>query len=276
MPAGKSYYRKDAKIVRGHNQHRMKYPDIARQVILQSDIVIEILDSRFWRETRNIESEKFIKEQGKRIIFVINKSDLIDRKEVIKNMGETDIYPFVFVSTKERRGSSELMERIKIEAKKFDKEKIYVGVIGYPNTGKSSVINLLKGSSSARVSSESGFTKGMQKVKITDKILLIDTPGVIPESEDSNIKEQDLFKHALINTRTWDKIKNPEAIVNDFMLKYPKVLEEYYDIPAEGDSEVLLEKLGKKKNFILKKGEIDNDRTARLILRDFQEGKIKV
>ena len=57
MSAGKSYYRKDAKIVRGHNQHRMKYPDIARQVILESDIIIEILDSRFWRETRNFETE---------------------------------------------------------------------------------------------------------------------------------------------------------------------------------------------------------------------------
>jgi hypothetical protein len=201
---------------------------------------------------------------------------LVDRRKVIKDMGETDLYPFVFISCKNRRGSSELMERIKIEARKINKDKVYIGVVGYPNTGKSSIINLLRGSSAARVSSEAGFTKGIQKVKITDQILLIDTPGVIPLSEDSNIKEQDLFKHALINSRTWDKIKNPEVIINDLMQKYPGVLEKFYNVESEEDSDILIEELGKKKNFLLKKNEVDSDRTSRLIIKDFQEGKIKV
>ena len=276
MKTRKSYYRKDAKIVKGHNQHRMKYPEIARQVIAESDIIMEVLDSRFWKETRNLEFEKEIKKQGKKIIFIISKSDLVDRKKVIKDMGETDFYPFVFVSCKNRRGSSELMERIKIEAGKINKDKIYIGVIGYPNTGKSSIINLLRGNSAARVSSESGFTKGMQKVKITNNRLLIDTPGVIPSSEDSNIKEQDLFKHTLINTRTWDKIKNPESIILNFMQKYPEILEKFYNIQSGGDSEILIEKLGRKRNFLLRGDEVDIDRTSRLIIRDFQEGKIKI
>jgi len=246
------------------------------QVIAQSDIIMEVLDSRFWRETRNTEFEKEIKKQKKKIIFVMSKSDLVDRKKTIKDMGENNLYPFVFVSAKYRKGSKELMQRIKIESRKINKDKIYVGVVGYPNTGKSSIINMLRGSSITRVSSESGFTKGMQKVRITDKILLIDTPGVIPISEDSNTKDRDLLKHALINTRTWDKIREPESIVHELMQKYPGVLEEFYNIPADGDSDILLENLGRKKSLLLKKNEVDYDKTARLILRDFQEGKIKV
>ncbi|MBS3155596.1 50S ribosome-binding GTPase [Candidatus Woesearchaeota archaeon] len=258
------------------NQHKIKYPEIARQVISESDIVLEILDSRFWKETRNFEFEKQIKKQKKRLIFIFNKSDLIDRKKLIKEIDENSIYPYVFVSCKSRKGSSDLRKRIQIEAKKIDKDKIYVGLIGYPNTGKSSVINLLRGHSVARVASESGFTKGMQKVKITEKIYLIDTPGVIPSSENSNLSVKDLVKHAQINVRMWDKVKEPEMIVDDLMKKYPELFEKFYKIKANGNSEILIEKLGRKKGFLLKGDEIDRDRTSRLILRNFQEGRIRV
>ena len=276
MTTGKSFYRKEAKKTQSHNQHKSKYPEIANQIILSSDIILEVLDSRFWMETRNFEIEEKIKEQGKKIIFILNKSDLIDKKRLIKGMEEYVIYPYVLVSCKNRKGSSDLMKRIKIEAKKIDKEKIYVGLIGYPNMGKSSVINLLRGSAVARVSPESGFTKGIQKVKITEKIYLIDTPGVIPTSEDSSIKKQNLFKHAQINVRTWDKIKDPEVIVHFLMQKYPKIIEEFYRIKASENSEILISELGRKKGFLVKGNEVDKDRTSRLILRDFQEGRIKV
>lgn len=258
------------------NQHKIKYPEIVRQVISESDIILEILDSRFWKETRNFEFEKEIKKQRKRIIFIFNKSDLVDRKKLIREISENNVYPYVLVSCKSRKGSSDLRERIKIEAKKIDRDKIYVGLIGYPNTGKSSVINLLRGHSVARVASESGFTKGMQKVKITDKVCLIDTPGVIPSSENSNLSAKDLVKHAQINVRMWDKVKEPEMIINDLMQKYPGLFEGFYKIKTNGNSEILIEKLGRKKGFLLKGNEIDKDRASRLILRDFQEGRIRV
>jgi ribosome biogenesis GTPase A len=258
------------------NKHKIAFPKIARHVILQSDIILEILDSRFWRETRNLEFEEEIKKLGKKIIFILNKSDLVDKKKLIKEMGEDNLYPRVLVSCKMRKGSSELREIIKIEAKKTGKERSYIGVIGYPNTGKSSVINLLVGKSSARVAPEPGFTKGMQKIKLTENIFLFDTPGVIPSSEDSNINKRDLVKHALINVRGWNKVKEPEMIVHNLMQKYPGVLEKFYDLEAEGDSEILVEKLGRKKGFLVKGNLVDTNRTSRLILKDFQEGKIRV
>jgi ribosome biogenesis GTPase A len=269
-------YSKDKRPSESHNKHKKSFPQIAGEVISGSDVIIEVLDARFWQETRNLELEEQIKKQGKKVIYVFNKSDMADHKKIIGEMGENVLYPYVFLSCVTRKGSSELRERIKIEAGKIEKEKIYVGVIGYPNTGKSSVINLIRGKAVARVASESGYTKGAQKIKIGRNILLIDTPGVIPSTEDSKIKNIDLLKHTKINVVKWDKLKEPEMIVHYLILQYPGVLEEFYGIDAEGNSEILINELGSRKNFFLKGKEIDVDRTSRLIIRDFQDGRIRI
>ena len=138
------------------------------------------------------------------------------------------------------------------------------------------LVNGSIGKKVSRVASESGFTKGMQKVKLSENIYLIDTPGVIPSSENSNLSNKDLVKHAQINVRNWDKVKEPEMIVYRLIKQYPGVFEKFYSIQAGGDSEVLIEKLGRKKHILKKGNLVDNDRVARMILKDFQDGKIRI
>ncbi|MEK6945827.1 MAG: GTPase [Nanoarchaeota archaeon] len=271
----KSTQPKNKRPQESHNQHKKSFPEITLKIISEADIVMEILDARLWQETRNFELEKEVKKQGKKLIYVFNKSDLADRKKILEEMGEQVLYPHVFMSCTNRKGSGDLRERIKIEAKDIKKERIYVGVIGYPNTGKSSVTNILRGKSVARVASESGFTKGAQKIKIGDGIYLIDTPGVIPSTEDAKIKNKDMYKHLKINVIRWDRIKEPEMMVHYLMLQYPGVLETFYDIKADGNSEILIDELGTRKNFFLKGKEVDVDRTSRVIIRDFQDGRIR-
>ncbi len=259
-----------------HNQHRIEYPELVMKVISEAEVILEVLDARFWRETRNYEIEKEIRKKGKKIIYVLNKSDLVDRKKIVAEMISNKMLPYVFVSCKNRKGSSDLRKKIKIEAKRLNMKAVLIGLIGYPNTGKSSLINLLKGTRVARVSPESGYTKGIQRVKISEGIYLIDTPGVIPSYENANKEDKDLFKHAQINVRVWDKIREPEMVINSLIEKYKGIIEKFYSVDSEGDSEILLEKLGRKKGFLLKGNEVDKDRTARQILRDFQEGKIRI
>ena len=64
-------------------------------------------------------------------------------------------------------------------------------------------------------------------------------------------------------------------VVSNLMKQYPSI-ENFYGVKADGDAEILIEQVGKKKHFLVKGGEVDADRTARLILKDFQEGKIEV
>jgi len=255
-------------------KQREKVPALIRKVIDASDILLEVLDARFLQETRNSEVESYILKQGKKIIYILNKSDLVDTKEVKKKIVLLNLYPYVLISCKNRQGSNDLRKRIKIEAKKIEGYKlIQVGIIGYPNTGKSSLINFLTGSRLGTAAS-AGFTKGLHKVKLAEGILLLDTPGIIPDKENSAMSNKDLIKHAKINVRDWDKVKSPDIIVFSLFKQYPEAIEKYYSIKPD-DFESFIEKLGRKNNFLSKNNQVDLDRTCRKVLRDWQEGRIK-
>jgi hypothetical protein len=245
--------------------------DSINLVIDGSDIVICVLDARFIEQTRNYEVERKIKDQNKKIIYVLNKADLaghIEQKELNK------LSPNVIVSCLTRRGVNELRNKIKILAKQLKKDSnIFIGVIGYPNTGKSSVINLIIGRKEvAKTSPVSGFTKGVQTLKLSDKIYLLDSPGIIPADE----RFTALTKLATIGVKTYDMAEDPDLIVHELMQQHPGVFEKFYKIEANGDSQKLIEEFGKRKGFFFKRFTIDTDRAARMILRDWQHGKIRV
>jgi hypothetical protein len=262
-------------------KQREKYPELLRKIIDSSDIILEVLDARFIPETRNSEVEAEIKERKKKIIYVLNKSDLI-RRNKIKKSELKKIEPYVFVSCKERKGSRELRDKIKIVSKKIEKpideklKKITVGVIGYPNTGKSSVINFLIGKSSAGIGADAGFTKGLQKLKLDSNIILIDSPGVIPKEEYSSSDIEAMVRNTKVGGRSYSQVKEPDVVVARLMSEYKDVLEKRYNIKAEGNSEILIEKLGRKKGFLKKGGNVDEDRTSRFILAEWQSGKIRL
>jgi len=262
------------KNIKNIKKQKGKFPNVVRDIIRISDIVLEVLDARFVEETRNVEFEELIKEKGKKIIYVLNKVDLVKGRGRI---GE--IRPYVYVSAKDRTGIRELRDKIKAMVKGLDlgdKKRAHVGIVGYPNTGKSSLINLLTGKSSAKTGAEAGFTKGMQKIRLTSGILILDTPGVIPESEYSHTKKEALQKQAKVGARTVDKIKEPGIIVAKLMEDYSKQIEKFYGIDAGGDVDVLIEKLGRKRGFLKKGGVVDEDRVVRLVVGDWQVGGIEI
>ena len=155
------------------NKHKSSVPEIVRNIVEQSDIILEVLDSRFIGKTRHPELEEKIKRMEKRIIYVLNKSDLADANSANEEAELQGINPHILFSSKERKGMRILRGFIKKEAKKINKDAINVGIIGYPNTGKSSLINILIGHSSAKVSPVSGFTRAIQKIKLSKGIYLI-------------------------------------------------------------------------------------------------------
>lgn len=260
-----------------HNHHKIKYPQAVREILKTSDIVLEILDARAIEKTRNHELEKQIKDDGKKLITIINKVDLINISDLKKSKELDKLKPYVLFSVKKKIGKAKLQEMIKIEVKRLKLKfpKARVGIIGYPNLGKSSIINFLVGGKKASISSERGHTKAIQLIKFTKNIMFLDTPGVIPDNEDSNINLIDLKKHVQINVRTYDKVKNPDLIVLEFMKKYNGLLQKYYEIKTN-DVEEFLDILGKKLNYLKKGGEVDTDRTARKVIQAVQEGKIKI
>ncbi len=258
------------------NMHRYRIPELIDKLICGADIILEVLDARFIEQTRNPRIEKRVRQLGKKLIFILNKADLADIDTITREVELHKLKPYVFFSCKNQMGKGNLKEFIRKESEGLCNEAVNLGIVGYPNTGKSSIINMLSGKSAAKTSSQAGFTRGIQKVKLSEGIYLIDTPGIIPINERLKQNPAYLIKHSEIGAKSWDKTKEPEMVVHKILGDYPGVLEAYYDIQAGGDSEILIEELGKRLSYLKKGGIVDTDRTARKILRDWQEGKIKL
>ena len=271
-------------------KQRVKYPQVAKNIVDTSDIILEVLDARFFKETRNNELEEEIAKQKKKIIYVLNKSDLV-KPSKLRELKAT-VYPSVSVSCIKRKGIKDLRDLIKRVAKEIEKRekreirkdkvvmgndsRIKVGVIGYPNAGKSSILNLLAGKSAAGVGADAGFTRNVQKIRLSEDIILIDSPGVIPDEQYSLTDKEKISDHSLFGGKSYTQIKEPDLVVARLMEKFPNSLEKFYKIDAKGDSEVLIEEVGKKKGFKKPGNKVDEDKAAREILKDWQFGKIKV
>lgn len=155
------------------------------------------------------------------------------------------------------------------------KSGIVVGVLGYPNVGKSSVINAICHKKKAKVSTKSGTTHGMHWIRATDEIGLIDSPGVIP------FEAEDEVRYGLIGARDTERLKNPEivadAIIKMFMKNAKSSFERFYGIQiTEEGSDIVIEQLGGKRNFLIKGGRIDENRTAVMVIRDWQQGRLRM
>jgi len=265
------------------DKQKEQYLELAEKIVDKSNIIIELLDSRFIKETRNKTIEKKVKEKDKKIIYVLNKIDLTEDKQKVYRQ-VSFLLPRVFVSCKNYKGISELRQKIKsiskkIKAEKTNLNKVIVGVIGYPNTGKSSLINILTGKNSLGVSPKAGFTKGIIKINLTKDIAILDSPGIIPDEKYSNTNNALMIEQAKVGARDYTNLKNPDLFVLKIMKEYPGLLEKYYSLDLKktnGNPETLIECLGRKRGFLIKGDSVDEDKTSRIILKDWQEGKIRI
>ena len=251
----------------------MTFWDHAKIAVREADIVAEVLDARMPELSRNHELEEYVEENGKFLLFVINKSDLVPREFTEKLQKEMGEQKTVFVSGSKNLGMKKLKERIIIIGKRLGFDRPRVCFVGYPNVGKSSVINALVKRSRAAVSSLAGTTKGIQWVSASH-FRILDSPGVIPFDE----RDESLI--ALLGAKNPEKLKIPEraalVVIKFLKSSHPGSLVASYGINEEQDENDIFLDIGKKKHFLIKGGEIDTRRTALVIVREWQQGKIKL
>jgi len=239
---------------------------VVHKVIEKSDIVLEVLDARFINETRNIRLENKIKNKNKILIYAVNKCDYVDKKSM--DHVKKGLKNCVFVSAKKYIGTSLLKRKMKALANKKGIENPVVGVIGYPNVGKSSIINALKGRASAKTSPEAGYTKGKQYLRIDHNLMMIDTPGVIAKEKS---KEEELV---LIGAKNPYTIKDPDLPVIKLLKNNPGVIEKIYGVKIKENKEATIEDIALKLNLKKKGNNPDIDQVSRRILQDWLNGKI--
>ncbi len=244
---------------------RVPVKKIVDKVIDECDLILLVLDARDPELTRNKELEEKVKSKGKKLIYVLNKADLVP-KEILEKwksiLGENT----VFVSAKRRLGTKILRDKIKELIGGEGK----VGVVGYPNVGKSSIINALTGKRSALTGNIAGLTKGEQWIKLTKKIKLLDTPGVLEMKN-----EDDLIISGALRLEKADSLISPAIKILERINNFDSSrIKEYYNIDYKEIDESILKEIAKKRGYYKKGGLPDVERAAESVIREYQEGKL--
>lgn len=289
---------------------RKAYIKILDQVIENSDVILEVLDSRDPLSCRSKELENTIlsKRGDKKIILVLNKIDLIPVQNAIdwqkylsrefgcvlfkantqnqssnlsqstlfdKNLKEKKDYIEEVLKSNKAIGGEELLNMLKNYSRtdSGNKSSIVVGVVGIPNVGKSSIINSLTRGKNVGVSNTPGFTKGLQEVILDNNLRLLDCPGVVMSHDENSIL------HNVIRT---EEIKEPIEVVGRI---FKKMSQDYLfktydlDISILKGSELTVEKIlyliGEKLKKYKRGGLVDLDKAARLVINDWNAGKLK-
>ena len=240
------------------------------KVIREADIILLILDARMPILSMNREIKEKVERYGKKMFLVFNKIDLISNHQ-LDSLKQNHNTAF-FVSGIKNIGINSMKKYLLIFAKKNNVQEMRVGIVGYPNVGKSAIINALSKRASAPVSSSAGTTKGIQWVK-AGGLRLLDSPGVIP-FEDGN------SKLGILGAKNPEKLKNQYKVacelIEMFLDNDKAALEKYYNLELSDNSEEVFLAIGRKRGFLSKGGIIDETRTAISIIRDWQKGKIRI
>ncbi len=248
----------------------LREKSIAKKILGESDIILEVVDARIPFDTRNKVVEQLVKEKNKNLIIVLNKSDLVPEeflKKVVEEIKKE--YPVVVFSAHKNKGIKELMDILRKYAKQ--KKIVKVGVLGYPNVGKSSLINALKKRKVATTSPKPGMTRGEQMIKLDKNIYLIDTPGIIT----LEFQEDLALKGSYIPDKLEFPVETALKLLERIYHSKKEALKEAYGIEPEEDPLETLKKIGEKLNYKVKGGEIDLERTARKVLWDWIKGHIR-
>ncbi|XP_060073692.1 nucleolar GTP-binding protein 2-like [Ylistrum balloti] len=245
------------------------------KVIDSSDVVVQVLDARDPLGTRCYQIERYMKKEKphKHLIFVLNKVDLIPvwvtQKWVAILSSEYPTMAF-HASITNPFGKGSLINLLRQFAKLHtDKKQISVGFIGYPNVGKSSIINTLRAKKVCNVAPIAGETKVWQYVTLMKRIYLVDCPGVVYPSADS--KAEFVLK-GIVRV---EMVKTPEDYIQELLKRVKKdYIKQTYKVEEWTDAENFLEQLAKKCGKLLKGGEPDFSTMAKMVLNDWQRGKI--
>lgn len=248
------------------------------------DVVVEILDARIPFSGRNPNFDDIIRNKPR--LIVLNKADLADKnrtRQWIDWYASNGLRVIPISCTTGMGINTVLNEARAIVQDKIDREKekgrnrtLKLMMVGIPNVGKSSLINRLVGKASTKTGDKPGVTRGKQWLRIKGDAELLDTPGILPPKFDDQTVAMRLAYTGAIR----DEIMNTELLAYslcDYLRdNYSDELCTRYKLDSVEDLEgyEVLEKIGKKRGFVISGGEIDMERAANMVLDELRGAKI--
>ena len=265
--------------------HMAKTRRMIAEQMKNMDAVCEILDARIPFSSRNPDVEELTKQKPR--LVVLNRIDLADpaatRQWAAYFRGKG--YAVLEADARAGRGTGKfaaavrelLAAKLAAYAEKGQAGRmIRVMILGIPNVGKSTFINKVSGRKTAKAEDRPGVTRSKQWIPVDKSLELLDTPGMLwPKFDDP-----DVGMRLACTGAVRDEILDAEELACHLMaylgLHYPQALLDRYKFQAEAEDSgyALLEKAGRKRGFLVRGGEVDTERMARILLDEFRAGKL--
>ena len=249
-----------------------------QQALTKVDLLIELLDARIPFSSENPMLATL--RGDKPCLKVLSKSDLADPALTSRWQAHLERQTGVWVRAITTAQAGTIARLTGVCQKMLPRrgglgKPIRTMIVGVPNVGKSTVINILAGRNVAKTGNEPAITKNQQQVKIATGILLLDTPGILwPNVENENSGYRLAATGAIKDTA----MEYPDVayFVAGYLLEnYPEALAERYSLDETPvDQVALLDAIGKRRGCLAKGGVVDYDRTSRIFINDLRAGAL--
>src|SRR6266508_2667385 len=246
------------------------------------DLVLLLLDARAPAASRNAMLERALLRQGKRLLFVLSKADMADPAATqawVRNLGGGG-QDAVAVSGATGAGRAGLLQAL--QARQMESQNVAPRrgilrcmVVGVPNVGKSTLINMISGSARAKTGKRPGLTRGPQWVRLSNRIELLDTPGVMPPGV--------LSPDSLLSLAVTGTIKEEVLPLEDLAPRLAELIQVRGLGPrAFGDQPLpsagtpwhdWLRALCRARGFLLPGSELDERRAVLFLLKALRDGR---
>ncbi|XP_015279096.1 PREDICTED: guanine nucleotide-binding protein-like 3-like protein isoform X2 [Gekko japonicus] len=270
-----------------------------RKVIEAADVILEVLDARDPQGCRCPQVEQAVVEAGahKRLVLVLNKIDLVSKEIVAKWLKylRNEFPTVAFKASTQQQSRNLQRSRVPVTHASGDllssgacvgadclmkvlgnycrnqdvKTAISVGVVGFPNVGKSSLINSLKRSRACNVGATPGVTKCLQEIQLDKHIKLLDCPGIVVASPTSDAAM--ILRNCIKVEQLVDPVTPVEAILKRCN---KQEIMQHYGVPDFRDTMEFLAHLARRQGKLKKGGMPDHEKAAKAVLSDWMSGKI--